>query len=129
MGVLVLIDPKAAIKSSIVELFVKAFDGGTSNIHILHKACDFAISIIHTPKVDPGHKQPWRPLDWQYKIFEKKILASMSKLCKIWLFLKGVMLWTFWVEINDPTLNNNRWDILKSHQIIWQGLLEYARIA
>ena len=30
---------------------------------------------------------------------------------------------------NDLTLNNNRWDIVKTHQMIKQGLLEYARIA
>lgn len=105
---------------------MKAFDGGTSNIHILHKANGFAISIIDTMKVNPGHKQPWRPLDWQYKVFEKKIPASMSKLTIIQLLFKGIMLWTIWLEINDFTLNNNRWDIVKTHQMIWQGLLEYA---
>ena len=34
-----------------------------------------------------------------------------------------------WVERNDPAFNNNRWNIKKTKQIIWQGLLEYAIIA
>ena len=30
---------------------------------------------------------------------------------------------------NDLTFNNSRWGVEKTHQIIWQKLFEYARIA
>lgn len=36
------------------------------------------------------------------------------------------MLWIIWVERNDLTFNNQRWDIKKMQRMIWQGLLEYA---
>lgn len=71
-GVLSLIDPEAATKSLIMKLFGKAFDGVTSNIHILHKAFDFAISIIDTMKVNHGRKQPWNPLIGSTRSLKKK---------------------------------------------------------
>lgn len=38
-------------------------------------------------------------------------------------------MWTVRVEQNDLTFNNQRWDIKKTQQMIWQGLLEYAKHA
>lgn len=42
------------------------------------------------------------------------------------MLLRGITLWTMWVERND-TFDNNRWDTIK--MLIWQSLLEYAIIA
>jgi hypothetical protein len=38
------------------------------------------------------------------------------------------MLWTIWIQRNDLTFNNNIWDSKRTQRMIWQGILEYARI-
>lgn len=39
------------------------------------------------------------------------------------------MLWPIWVEMDDLMVNNNRWDVKKTKEMLWQCLLENARNA
>ena len=71
----------------------------------------------------------WRAFHWHHGIFGKSIMATLSKYSTIWLLLRGITLWTIWIERNDLTFNNySRWDASKVKQTILQGLLDYARI-
>lgn len=48
----------------------------------------------------------------------------------IWLLLRGIALWTIWINQSDLTFNKNRrWDVVKVKQPIWQSLFAYARVA
>jgi hypothetical protein len=72
---------------------------------------------------------PWRPLDWDHEIFEKKVPSSLSIYAKFWLLLRDIMLWTIWIERIGLAFNSYKWDVEKVQQTTWQWLLAYARIA
>jgi hypothetical protein len=34
-----------------------------------------------------------------------------------------------WIEQNDLVFNNERWNVVKIHKVIWDALLDYSRAA
>jgi hypothetical protein len=74
-------------------------------------AWDFSTGIVNNPR--SGQKKPWKPRDGQHGIFEKKIPKALNTLSSIWLLLRRITTWAIWVERNDLTFNNNRWDSTK----------------
>lgn len=60
---------------------------------------------------------------------ERESLPYLVNALEIWLLLRGIILWTIWVERNDLTFHDNMWDIKNTKQTVWQGLLDYAKIA
>lgn len=93
------------------------------------RAWDYAIGIINSMKAHPNQNGPWKAFHWHHGIFGKKVPPSFSKYSEIWLLLRGITLWTIWIERNDLNLNNTTWDASRVEQTIWNGLLDYARIA
>lgn len=74
------------------------------------RAWDFSIGIISMMKACTNRMVPWKELDWYHGIFGKKIPSSLGKVYRIWPLLRGITLWTMWIERNDLTVNNSRWD-------------------
>ena len=54
-------------------------------------------------------------------------MSSLSKLFRIWLLLRGIVLWSIRVKTNGLTSNNNRLDMQKIQHMIWQWFLGYHR--
>ena len=71
-------------------------------------------------------KRRLRLLDWHHVILGKKTPSSSCKFFIIWFYLKGFALWTMWLERNDLTFNNARWEETEIHQTIWQGFVRIA---
>lgn len=71
----------------------------------------------------------WKTLDWQHGMFGEKTPSSLSKVSRIWLLLRVITFWTFWIERNNLTFNNTRWEEKKMQGTIGQRLVDYARIA
>lgn len=80
-------------------------------------------------KARVGQKGPWKVLNWHHGIFGRKIPSSLSKVSRIWLFLCGITLLAIWIERNDLTFNNNKWDEKKMEGDILQSLWNYVGIA
>ncbi len=47
----------------------------------------------------------------------------------IWSLPRGITLMTLWIEWNDLVFNNQRWNVVKIHKVIWDALLDYGRAA
>jgi hypothetical protein len=43
--------------------------------------------------------------------------------------LRGITLCTLWIEWNDLVFNNERWNVVKIHKVIWDALFDYGRVA
>lgn len=43
--------------------------------------------------------------------FGKNFTSILNKISRIWHLLRGITLWTIWVERNDLTSNNRRWEV------------------
>ena len=77
-----------------------------------------SIGIIDSMK---AQKQgPWRAFCWPISwVPTKKISISLTKCSRIWLLLRDITWCTTWVETNDLTFNNNKWDARVVNQMIW----------
>ena len=43
--------------------------------------------------------------------------------------LRGITLWTIWIECNDKGFNQEQWHISKVKHEIWDELIIYAQVA
>ncbi len=53
----------------------------------------------------------------------------MQHVENIWSLLRGITFWTWWIEQNDLVSNNERWNAIKIHKVIWDALHYYNRVA
>ncbi len=69
------------------------------------------------------------PIHWKQCVFAAKSPRQVQRVENIWCLLKGITLWTLWIERNDLVFNNERWNVVKIHKVIWDALLDYGRVA
>ena len=67
--------------------------------------------------------------NWKQALFGEKLPKRYGKKIKIWHLLRGITLWTIWIERNDRVFNHVQWHEAKTKQIIWDGLLVYGKAA
>ena len=67
--------------------------------------------------------------NWKQTLFGERIPKRYGKKIKIWHLLRGITLWTIWIERNDRVFNHEQWQASKIKQIIWDGLIIYAKAA
>ena len=46
---------------------------------------------------------------------------------KVWNLLRGITLWTMWIERNDKVFNHEQWYESKVKQRIWDDLIIYTK--
>jgi hypothetical protein len=84
--------------------------------YIVHELCG----------VRTGHLDSF---NWKQAIFGERIPYKFRKMTKIWHLLRGITLWTIWVERNDKVFNQEQWHESKMKARIWDTLLMYAHTA
>ena len=67
--------------------------------------------------------------NWKQALFGERIQRKFVKKIKIWHLLRGITLWTIWIERNDKVFNHEQWHESKVKHKIWDELLMYARAA
>ena len=67
--------------------------------------------------------------NWKQTIFRERIPRKYGSKVKIWHLLKGITLWTIWIERNDKVFNQVEWHISKVKHRIWDELIIYAKAA
>jgi hypothetical protein len=75
-----------------------------------------------------GSRGPWRPLNWKQGIFYDRIPQRFDRVKKIWMVVRGTIVWQLWLERNDVAFNHIRWPREKLIQRIWLGLTDYGRL-
>jgi hypothetical protein len=78
-----------------------------------------------------GDKPSWvvALLHWKQCVFVAKNPRQMQCVENIWSLPRGITLKTLWIEWNDLVFNNQRWNVVKIHEVIWDALLDYGRAA
>jgi len=77
-----------------------------------------------------GYKPSWvvAPLYWKQSVLAAKSPRQVQHE-NIQSLLRGITLCTLWIEWNDLVFNNERWNVVKIHKVIWDALLDYGRAA
>ena len=58
----------------------------------------------------------------------ERIWKKFCKQIKIWQLLRGITLWTIWIERNDKAFNHKQWHEPKIEHCIWTELILYAMV-
>jgi hypothetical protein len=67
--------------------------------------------------------------NWKQALFGERIPKKYGKMIKVWHLLRGITLWTIWIERNDKVFNQEQWNEFKLKQRIWDELIIYAKAA
>ena len=67
--------------------------------------------------------------NWKQATFGERIPKRYGKMVKIWHLLRGITLWTIWVERNDKVFNQVQWHESKVKQQMRDALIIYAKMA
>lgn len=68
---------------------------------------------------------------WNVKLgfLTRKSRLRLENAITIWFLLRGITMWTIWMERNGLIFYKNMWDVKKTEELIWRDLLEYVKIA
>jgi len=67
--------------------------------------------------------------NWKQTLFGERIPKKFVKKFKVWHLLRGITLWTIWIERNDKVFNHKQWHESKVKHKIWHELLIFAKAA
>jgi hypothetical protein len=81
---------------------------------------------IHLNKVviNDGERGPWQLYNWKQGIFSNCIPHHFDKVKKIWMVVRGIVVWLLWLEYNDIVFNDIRWPRENILRKVWLGLIE-----
>ena len=67
--------------------------------------------------------------NWKQALLGERIPKKYSKTIKIWHLLRGITMWTIWIERNDKVFNQTQWHEARVKQRIWNELIIYSKMA
>lgn len=71
----------------------------------------------------------YNSFNWKQILFRERITNKFVKKIKIWHLLRGISLWTMWIEQNDRVFNHEQCRESKMKHLIWDDLVMYAKVA
>jgi hypothetical protein len=71
---------------------------------------------------------PWKELNLEHCVFGKRLPTIFHKLKEVWKCLYELVMWSIWIDRNNQVFNKKRLSDYKVKELIWLGILEYARI-
>ena len=66
---------------------------------------------------------------WKQAMFGERIRKKFCKQIKTWHLLRGITLWTIWIERNDKVFDREQCHESKVKRYIWDALIMYAKAA
>lgn len=94
-----------------------------------YAACAWAYgnTVLHILAGTPLQSMPWTLFTWEQCIMGTPIPAQFQAFAGTWSLIRGVILWTIWVQRNQWVFNNNRWPMHILEQSIWDAPIDLAR--
>jgi hypothetical protein len=74
-------------------------------------------------------RDDWPLLEWSQAFFASSVPHNFQPAAKFWLLLRSVTLWCIWLIKNHLVFTQNHWPYELTAQMIWSGLVEYAKAA
>jgi hypothetical protein len=69
------------------------------------------------------------PLTMKQSIFGHRIPWHYKKVSRIWLLMRGTIMWILWLERLDASYNKVFWHPEKVRSSVWLGMVDYGRLA
>jgi hypothetical protein len=69
------------------------------------------------------------PLTMKHAIFGHRIPWRFKPVSRLWLLMRGIIMWLLWIERLDASFNMMFWHHEKMKSCIWIGIVDYGRMA
>ena len=80
-----------------------------------------------------GNKQDTRPqeltINWKQGIFGHRLPNRFKPVSKVWLFIRGVVLWHIWEQRNEAAFDGRHWHTAKLYHKLWFSMIDYGRLS
>ena len=68
-------------------------------------------------------------INWKQSIFGHRLPTRFKEISRIWLFIRGVVLWHIWEQCNEAAFDGRHWHPAKLYHKIWLSMIDYGRIS
>ena len=75
-----------------------------------------------------GNFGPWKYFSMMQCLFDQSLNKFMKLFNRSWFFLRSGLPWIIWHQPNDLVFNASQWPFEKTHQVVWDSLLDYERL-
>jgi hypothetical protein len=69
------------------------------------------------------------PITWKHGIFSHRMPRKYKKVSRLWVLLRGIVLWLLWSERNEAAFNEVPWSPEQVRSKAWLGIIDYGRLA
>ena len=68
-------------------------------------------------------------INWKQSIFGHRLPSRFKRISRVWLFLRGVVLWHIWEQRNEAAFDGCHWHPAKLFHKMWLSMIDYGRLS
>jgi hypothetical protein len=80
-------------------------------------------------KIDVVRNNDTLPITWKHRIFNYRMPCRYKNASRLWVLLKGAIVWMLWIERNEAAFDGVSWSSVELRSRIWMCLIDYSRVA
>jgi hypothetical protein len=69
------------------------------------------------------------PITWKHGIFSHRMPRRYKKVSRLWVLLRGIVIWLLWIERNEAAFDGVFWSPEQLRRKIWVSIIDYGRLA
>ena len=68
-------------------------------------------------------------INWKQGIFGHRLPNRFKPVSRVWLFIRGVVIWHIWEQRNEAAFDGCHWHPAKLYHKLWLSMIDYGRIS
>ena len=67
-------------------------------------------------------------INWKQGIFGHRLPNRFKRISRIWLFMRGIVIWHIWEQRNEAAFDGRQWHPAKLYHKLWLSMIDYSRM-
>ena len=89
--------------------------------------------LMRRPNSASGNEQNSRSqkfiINWKQGIFGHRLPNRFKLVSRVWLFIRGVVIWHIWEQRNEAAFDGCHWHPAKLYHKLWLSMIDYGRLS
>ena len=68
-------------------------------------------------------------INWKQGIFGHRLPNRFKLVSRVWLLIRGVILWHIWEQHNEAVFDGRHWHPAKLYHKLWLSMIDYSRLS
>ena len=68
-------------------------------------------------------------VNWKQGIFGHRLPIRFKLVSRVWLFMRGVVIWHIWEQRNEAASDGRQWHLAKLYHKLWLSMVDYGRLS